>query len=99
MNCISIYWFGWCNTSNSDKIWAVLEIDGEYYTCYGRRGTTEDDLKKLKFTHLGSRVGRIQTKINNKKLKGYTESDVSVYPGFVEHLEQEMFYETLKGNI
>lgn len=99
MNCISIYWFGWCKTSSSDKIWAVLEVDNEYYSCYGKRGTSEEDLKKLKFSHLGSYCSTAQSKIFAKRNKGYNESDVSVYPGFAEHLEEEMFYEKLKGNI
>lgn len=99
METVSVYWFGWYQSAGSDKIWAVLEADGEYYACYGKRGTSEEDLKKLKFSHLGKYKSTAESKIYSKEKKGYVEADVTIYPGFLEHLEQEMFYEMLRGNI
>lgn len=98
MNYISIYWFGWYKDDNSDKVWGVLEVDNSFYSFYGKRGTTEEDLKKLKFTKIDNKFLAV-SKIEQKKNKGYLETYDSVYPGFKEHLEQEMFYERLSGNV
>lgn len=98
MNYINIYWFGWYKDNKSDKVWGILEVDDNYYSFYGKRGTTEEDLKKLKFSKIDNK-SQANSKIGQKKNKGYVESPDSVYPGFKEHLEQEMFYERLSGNV
>lgn len=93
-----IHWFGWCKdeSKNADKVWGWMDIDGNLYNFWGRRGG------KLSFKRHPQ--GTVFDYIcQTKTSKGYVsipEIEIEkVYPNFYKKVLADLFTAKISNKV
>ena len=112
---VDFKFFGWLQDQekNSDKIWGWCVVEGKFYNFWGRRGTTPDGMKKIKFKRHERNYGNSELRdlTSTKVRKGYTSVSCvqdsngvhteieKVYPGFEDHCRDQLAFARLTGSV
>ena len=95
---VNITWFGWLqdSSSNSDKVWGWIEIDGNNYNFWARRG------KKMQFKRHDAGTDT-WLKIYAKERKGYREvRDAQIdqaWPDFMETVRKQLINAKMRNKV
>lgn len=86
-----VYWVGWVNEGNHDKLWGVLKSanGNTFYNFWCRRGAT------MQFKKVDSPAYR------HKEKKGYKQITPDkldeIYPTFMQEAEMKLVFANLSG--
>jgi hypothetical protein len=88
---MKVYWVGWVKEGTSDKLWGVLEHNGQWFNFWCRRGA------KMQFKHVGN------NKYSHKVKKGYNQITIDlleqIYPNFSEEANMQLTFGLLAETV